>query len=158
MNFDQSKLSQDLEPRTGEVVCNELKALYEPAPEEDLVITVRGLPGNDLAAVAAMRNTNAFIETLSEALVTKNGKDGAGAIKGLLGLFDDELHPELKYRVEILVRGALEPKIDYPAAVKLARDFYVVLYRLSEKILEVSGLGAQLKKNSNSGLTTTPSS
>ncbi len=133
---------------------------------EDIIVKVRGLNGNDLAAIAAKRDTNAFVEMLSEALVTKNGKDGGAAIKGLLGLFDDELHPELKYHVEIVVRGSIDPKIDYPLAVKLARDFYVVLRRLSEKILELSGQGAQLKKKpglstvegSNTSSITTPSS
>ena len=57
-----------------------------------------------------------------------------------------------------LPRGAVEPKIDYAFAVKLAKDFYVVLYRISEKILDLSGQGAQLKKKSFSGSSMTPSS
>lgn len=173
MIFDLSKLSQELEPRTAEVVCNELKSLYEPEVggqksevSDDIVFKVRGLSGTDIVMVSSRRDTNVFVEMLSDALVKKNGKDGGEAIKGLLGLFDEELHPELKYRVEILVRGSLEPKIDYPMAVKLARDFYVVLHRLSEKILELSGQGAQVKKKpvlssvegSGSDSTTTPSS
>ena len=158
MNFDPQKLNQELEPRTDEVVVNELKALYDSAPTENLICLVRGLSGNDLVLVSARRDTNAFVEMLSEALLKKSGEAGAEAIKGLLGLFDDDLHPELKYRVEVIVRGCVEPKIDYPLAVKLARDFYVVLHRLSEKILELSGLGSQLKKKSSSVLTTTPSS
>jgi hypothetical protein len=158
MQFDPQKLNQELEPRTADVVVNELKALYDPAPDEDLIFTVRGLNGNDLVAVSSKRDTNTFVEMLSEALIKKNGKEGGEAIKGLLGLFDDELHPELKYRVELIVRASLEPKIDYPLAVKLAREFYVVLHRLSEKILELSGLGAQLKKKSSSDSITIPSS
>jgi len=165
MQFEPAKLNQELEPRTAEVVCNELKSLYEvgavrepPVPSEDIVIKVRGLDGNELAAVSARRDTNVFVEMLSEALVKKNGREGGEAIKGLLGLFDDELHPELKYRVEIAVKGAVEPKLDYPDAVRLARDFYVVLHRLSEKVLELSGLGSQVKKKSSLDSITTPNS
>jgi len=198
MQFEPAKLNQELEPRTADVVVNELKALYEtedgrqgteapvsgPIGErpmtddrgpttgagprsavlglrsvpEDIIIKVRGLNGNELAAVSARRDTNVFVEMLSEALVKKNGKDGGEAIKGLLGLFDDELHPELKYRVEIAVKGAVEPRLEYPDAVRLARDFYVVLHRLSEKVLELSGLGSQVKKKSSLDSITTPNS
>ena len=158
MRFEPEKLSQELEAREEEVVCNELKTLYEPPPEEDLVFRVRGLSGNDLVAVSSKRDTNAFVEMLSNALAEKNGKDGGAAIRGLLGIFSDELHPELKYRVELVVRGAVEPVIDYPLAAKLAKDFYVVLHRLSEKVLELTGQGARLKKKSSIASITIPSS
>ena len=149
MIFEPQKLNQDLEPRTVEVECNELKELYDPPPSEDLIFKVRGLLGNDVALVSGVRDSSKFVDMLSEALATKNGKQGAEAVRSLLGVFDDKLHPELRYRVELVVRGAVEPKIDYPLAAKIATDFYVVLNRLSEKILELTGLGSQVKKKSS---------
>jgi hypothetical protein len=175
MIFDPNKLNQELEPRTGEVVCNELRTLYEgselrvsssgaenPRPEtrdpEPIIFKVRGLTGNEFVKVAGARDSARFAEMLTDALGTGNGKDGARAIRGLLGLFDDELHPQLKYRVELVVYGSVEPRIDHALAAKLAKDFCVVLHRISDKVLELTGLGAQLKKNSASGsLATSPS-
>ena len=149
MIFDPDKLKQMLEPRIVEVECNELKELYGPTITENIIFKVQGRQGNDVAMVSGVRDSPKFVEMLSEALATKNGKQGADAVRSLLGIFDDKLHPELRYRVELLVRGAVEPKIDYPLAAKLAKDFYVVLNRLSEKILELTGLGSQVKKKSS---------
>ena len=157
MQFDPEKLNQELEQRAAEVVVNELKELYDSPPKEDLIFKVRGLSGNDMTLVSNARDTGKFVEMLSDALGAGNGKEGSRAIRGLLGLFDDDLHPQLKYRVEIVVRGSVEPKIDHALAAKLARDFYVVLFRISDKILELTGQGARLKKNSASAsLTTSP--
>ncbi len=155
MIFEPEKLNQNLEPRIVEVECNELKELYDSPPAEDLIFKVRGLLGNDVAMVSAVRDSPNFIEMLSNALATKNGKQGAEAVRSLLGIFDDKLHPELRYRVELVVRGAVEPKIDYPLAAKMAADFYVVLNRLSEKVLELTGLGSQIKKKSSPDSKTT---
>ncbi len=158
MEFDPQKLNQELESRTGEVVVNELKELYDPPPKEDLIFHVRGLIGNEMVLVSNTRDTGKFLEMLTDALGAGNGKEGSKAIRSLLGVFDDDLHPQLKYRVEIVVRGSIDPKIDHALAARLARDFYVVLFRISEKILELTGLGAQVKKNSASAsLTTSPS-
>ncbi len=158
MNFDPQKLSQELEAREAEVVCNELKVLYDPEPQENIVFKMRGLSGNDIVQVSGARDTGRFVEMLSEALTKNNGHEGAEAIRSMLGIFDEGLHPELKYRVELVVRGAVEPKIDYPLAAKMAKDRYVVLNRLSDKLLELTGLGAQLKKKSSIASITTPSS
>ena len=155
MQFDPQKLNQELEAREAEVVVNELKALYDSPPEEDLTFKVRGLSGNDMAKVSSLRDSGKFVEMLSDALGKGNGKQGSEAIRSLLGIFDDDLHPELKYRVELAVRGAVDPLIDYPLAGKMAKEFYVVLHRISDKILELSGLGSQVKKNSSTASITT---
>lgn len=158
MNFDPQKLNQELETRSAEVICNELKALYDPEPLEDIVFKMQGLTGNDMAVISGTRDTGKFIEMLSEALTKNNGHQGADAIRSMLGIFDDSLHPQLKYRVELVVRGSADPVIDYPLAAKMAKDFYIVLYRLSEKVLELTGLGSQLKKKSSIESITIPSS
>ncbi len=154
MIFEPQKLNQELSPRMAEVECNELKELYDPPPAEDLIVKVRGLLGNDIAKVGEVRDSPKFVEMLSDALATKNGKQGSDAVRSLLGIFDDKLHPDLRYRVEVIVKGTIEPNIDYPLAAKMATDFYVVFNRLSEKILELTGLGSQVKKSSPTSKTT----
>jgi hypothetical protein len=62
-------------------------------------------------------------------------------MRGILGIGTDT-PPDLVKRLEHLVFGSVAPEIDREIAVRLFAAYPVVAYQLTNKILELTGLGA----------------
>jgi hypothetical protein len=113
---------------TGEITANELKPLC-PSIEGDIVFTVRGLTDRELFGIRAVSDDSTSLHAFRDF-----GRRPPSA--------DED--PDLKYFLEIVQAGSINPRVDVFLAGQLARDFHVVLRRVSEKILELSADGAQL--------------
>jgi len=72
------------------------------------------------------------------------------AFAAILGTGDD-VPDDLVKRYEHLIAGSVSPPCDRELAIKLFATFPVVAFQLSNKILELTGLGADSGKAPGSG-------
>lgn len=136
-----------LAPRQ-EILRVEELADWFPVGDEP-IWTVRGLTGHEIAlANDAASRIQLFAATV-EALASAARSDQAAALKRLMGA-DGEPPEDLAKRYDHLVFGSVEPAIAREDAIALFRWFPVTAYRLTNKILELTGLGAELGKPARS--------
>jgi len=141
MNFDPEKLNQDVQRPEADVVCNELKALYDPAPEEDVVIRVHALDADGfMGSITAGENQVA--EAFVKAIDGQETKGAADILRRALGLGEGRL-PAVNRMIESVVRGS---DLQHEQAAKIADYYPMVLMRLGNKISELTGKGGELKK------------
>jgi len=138
---DKAFMRAKFQPRTAEVPVPALQAFFpDGAPA---VWTVRNLTGDELAKSMEATNRQKSIDTIIQALATQS--EQIDEIRASLGIGDD-VATELIKRLEQLVIASVDPAIDKPLAVKLAENYPVEFYQLTNKIIELTGLGADLKK------------
>lgn len=136
--------------RTEAVVIPELKSFF--AEKESPVFLVRGLTGEEFAVCQQSADKTRGLLALVEAL-NGSAPEQAAALKKAMGLDRDEVPVELIYRFEVLELGCVEPSIDRETAVKLAENFPTDVYKLTNKILHLTGLGREPGKPGGSGTT-----
>ena len=150
MSFDPQRFSQaPLAPRTAEVAVPDLAPWFEP--DEKPAWIVRGLTGDDIARASEAADKAAKIRAAVQALLAA-GEARQEAFAALLGVGDD-VPDDLIKRYEHLMAGSVEPPCDRELAIKLFAAFPVVAYQLTNKILELTGLGADSGKAPGSGPT-----
>jgi len=138
---DKAFMRAKFQPRTAEVPVPALQVFFpDDAPA---VWTVRNLTGDELAKSMEATNRQKGIDTIIQALATQS--EQIDEIRASLGIGDD-VATELVKRLEQLVIASVDPAIDKPLAVKLSENFPVEFYQLTNKIVELTGLGADLKK------------
>jgi hypothetical protein len=117
---------------------------------DDPVWKVRGLTAAELAlAEESILSKQTVFDVIKEA-VKLNNSDKITELGNLLGNTTD-LPKAVKKRIEHLVLGSIDPVIDTREAVILQQNFPVEFMELSNKILELTGQGAEIKKSLNSG-------
>lgn len=137
--------AQQFEPRTARVSVPDLAQwfLEGETPEWE----VRGLTAAEfyraMEAFERQRVLVAAADISSEAVGA--GAELAASLKRLLGV-SKSAPPELAKRLEMLVFGSVEPKITLPLAVKLGENFPIEFALLTNKIVELTGRGADLAK------------
>ena len=146
-------LNAALAPRTAEVEVPELAgALF--AEGEKPVWVVRGLTAAELARSNMAAERADGLRALVLAMAGQGDK--AAEMKRALGLNDDEVPPDVSRRIELLTAGSVTPALGLErrdVAVKLGEAFPTVFYKLTNKILELTGEGAELGKPKRSGKT-----
>jgi hypothetical protein len=151
MAFDiQQFQGANFKDRIEEIKVDELKSFF--GKKDPPIWKVRGLTGEELAFARDAEERVRNIEALVEGLVAKNAKAKVKAIKDELGLSDDKAPMDYIRRLEMLTYGSVDPKIDKPTCVKLAANFPTTFYQLTNKILELTGLG-RLGESNGSGTT-----
>ncbi len=144
MNFDLMQFQgATITPRQATVPVPDLAAFF--APGADPVFTVRGLTGEEIARSNDLTLRQARIAAHINALASTAAVDQTDALKSLLG-YGDDVPDDLAKRLDHLVYGCVEPPLDRPTAVKLFASFPIVAYTLTNKILELTGLGPDLGK------------
>lgn len=150
----QKFLSAALVPRTEDVPVPELAAWF--AEGEPAVWVIRGLTAAEMgrareAAERGLDNVKALVEALAG--------DGAGkvvAIRKAFGLADDDVPADVSRRIEMLAAGSVSPALGMDSrevAVKLAETFPTVFFNLTNRILALTGQGAEMGKPKRSGKT-----
>lgn len=146
--FDLQRFSQAaLNPRTAEIAVPDLRAFF--APDDAPVWTVRGLTGDEIARANEATDRTAKLRAAMEAMLNA-GAARKDAFAALLGTGDD-VPDDLIKRYEHLIAGSVEPPCDRELAIKLFAAFPVVAFQLTNKILELTGLGADPGKAPGSG-------
>lgn len=142
--FDLNRFEQaKFESKKARVAVEALAPFFDEGetPEWE----VRGLTASELHTALEAEKRQSSIDNIVKAIATK--ADQAKAIRQALGIAGDT-PGEIAKRLEILVAGSVSPKIELSAAVKLAEAFPVEFLMLTNKIIELTGQGADLVKPS----------
>lgn len=105
--------------------------------------TVQGLTSTELHRALEAGKRQGQVESIVRAITTSG--DAAQAVRKAIGLSDDT-PGEIAKRLEMLVLGSVAPKVDLPAAVKLAGTFPIEFLTLTNTISELTGQGFDLPK------------
>ena len=135
--FERAKFA----PRQQNVPVEALADFF--AEGEAPVWVVRGLSANELHRAMEAATRQKSVEAVVRAIAA--GGDQVQAVRQALGLTADT-PGEIAKRLEMLVMGSVAPKIELPAAVKLAEAFPVEFLSLTNTITELTGKGSDLVK------------
>lgn len=126
-----------LEPRTEDVPVPDL-AVFFAAPDKP-VWKIRQLTGEELSRANEAAGRNKQASAILRAMAASETK--SDAIKELMG-FSDAIPEDLAKRIEHLMLGSVEPKVDRETALRLFRHYPVVAWQLCDRILALTGKGA----------------
>lgn len=150
--FDRAAFTAaPLAARTASVPVPDLQPWFGDA---EPVWQVRGLTGEEIARANEAPARLARLATAVEALASVQADEQADAIKTLLGV-SDAVPDDIAKRIDHLIAGSVEPAIDREIAIRLFQHFPVVAFSLTNKILELTGQGAQPGKAPGSGASPT---
>lgn len=142
MAFDAERFrAAKLEHRTERVEVEALAPFFGDG--EAPAWLVRGLSAVELHRCTEASRRQSTIESIVKAMATQ--ADQVAAVRKALGLAQDT-PGEIAKRLEMLVLGSVEPKVELPDAVKLAESFPIEFMVLTNKITELTGKGADLAK------------
>ena len=151
MGFNNNKfIKQGFESRTESISVPALSDWFDKDDEPFWV--VRNLTGNEMAASQESASKNKNIAAIAEALTSPGQVEKVKALRSIIGNSDD-VCPDLAKRLEMIVFGSVEPKIDMDIAIKLSENFPVEFLQITNKITILTGLGASKVKLMPSGET-----
>jgi len=148
--FDEKAFKKaSFKPRTHKHFVPELKEFFSEGAE--LQWEVRGLEGPEMfrakMAVDRDRTLTAAITAMSA-----GGNEQIQAFRELMAM-GEGVPEEYSKRIELVSLGSVNPKVDRVTVVKLAKNFPATLNTLSDKIIELTGLGHEVGKPKGSGET-----
>ncbi len=140
MAFDTDKfLNTEYRDRTEDVPVPELKKFF---PEDETPVwTVRALTAEEIARANDEVAQNMDISAIITALASSVAKEKAGAITDLIGLSKENLPGDVVKRISQLMSGSVSPQCPRELAVKLGENHSVIFFKLTNKILALSGKG-----------------
>lgn len=140
MAFNIAKFEQkQYKDRTADIPVPELAEFF--GEDEKPVWTVKCLTASEIAISTEAVANNRNIDGLIGALAAGGSKEKIEAIKETLGLPTDKAPNDLVKRFSTLVSGSVSPECPQSMAVKLAVNFPVTFYNLTNKILDLTGQG-----------------
>ncbi len=140
MSFDKAKfMKQGFEQRTAKVEVPNLSFFFEDSP----VITVRGLTANENSIAKQSATQQKDLITIVKSL--SNSEEKISNLKEILGL-DGGTTIDISNRLNQLAMGSVDPNLEIDVCVKIAEYFPFDFYNLTNKIIELTGLGADVKK------------
>jgi len=143
MSFNPDKFERaKFEPRTRQIPVPALADFFDEDSEP--VWTVRGLTANELHRSIDAGHTQKTLGKILESIAA-NGAGVADARKAL-GFIGKDTPGEVAKRLEMMVQGSVEPQMPLPLAVKLAENFPIEFYQITNEITELTGLGFDLVK------------
>lgn len=151
MSFDINKFQNaKFIERIESVKIEVLKDYF--GPKEDPIFKVRNLTGEELGrvnqAIQKHKNTSAILD----GLLSNVSKEQIEAIKQTIGS-TDKTPDDIARRIEMLILGSVEPKIDLTLAKRICQFFPIEFYDLTNTITRLTGLGSELGKSKPSGKT-----
>lgn len=143
MTFDLNRFrAATLGPRQEPVAVPDLAAWFDAGAEP--VWIVRGMTGEEIArANDSAKRTQLFAATV-EALASAAKSEQADALMSLMGVSD--VPDDLAKRFDYLTFCSVDPVISREDAVRMFAYYPIVAYQLTNKILELTGLGPDLGK------------
>ena len=140
MGFDkQAFLQTSFTDRTEEVSVPDL-APWFGGDREAAVWVVRGLTGAELAAVNEAAERARDLGAIVEGLVSPERREKVDAIRALLGIRGDT-PADLVKRLEMAALGSVEPKIETDLAIRLAENYPVEFFLITNAITRLTGQG-----------------
>lgn len=152
MPFDAAAfMAESFTPREDAIAVPDLAAWFG-GDREAARWKVRGLSGAELARVNEAAERARDLSAIAEGLVGPGKRAKVDALRSLLGIAGDT-PPDLVKRLEMLQLGSVEPAVESDLAVKLAENYPVEFYQLTNAITRLTGLGRVPGKASDSGET-----
>lgn len=142
MPFNAEKFeATKFEPRKSRVSVPALAVFFDEneAPEWE----VRGLNSNELHSALEASKKQQSIDSIVRAIAGSASQ--VEAIRAAIG-FSKDTPGEVAKRLEMLVAGSVNPKINLPQAVKLAEAFPIEFLQLTNEITELTGKGFDVVK------------
>lgn len=150
MPFSKKKLEKaKMRDRIVEVEVPELKEFFNA--DEKPVFTVKALNGEEFAKVNDAHERSKKIETIFSALFSNVKSEAAQAVREHFGLSTESLPDDYTRRVEVLMQGCVEPQLDAQLSSKIMKSFPTAGYKITNKILEISGHGLIVGESRDSG-------
>jgi len=150
MSFDSQRfMATAFVPRTAELAVPALADWF--GESEPAVFIVRGQTANEVANSIDAGNKQRNIDAVIKAIAAN--KDQVDELRRAIGVSKDT-HADIVKRLEMLTQCAVEPVVTLDVAVKLAEVRPIEFYSLTNKILELTGQGMDVKKSPASGATT----
>lgn len=134
-------------PRLREVRLPELAAWFDD--NSDPVFTVRGLNGEEMYQVREADDKRRDLQAIAAKLLSGNGAAMAEAIEAFYG----SVPAEFARRVEILIHGCVEPKLERHDVMRFFKNFPQQAHMLCTEILVATGEGSQPGELKGSGET-----
>jgi hypothetical protein len=142
--FNKDKfLTTEFEQNIAKVPVPQLKEFFDD--EDNPVWIVRGLTGHELGKVNEAAQRNRTIGAILDGIISPEIKEKVDALKAIIGLTDDT-PDDIARRIEMLVIGSVDPKIDHETAVRISEYHPTRLYELTNTIILLGGQGALIKK------------
>lgn len=143
-------MKQQYEPRTACVDVPALVDFFDKDEKPQWII--RGQTASELARTIETTANNKNISTIIEAI--GSNKAQVDELKKTIGLSND-VPSDIVKRLDQLSCCSVSPEIDHTTGVKLAEIFPIEFYTITNKIIELTGLGQAhaVKKPRNSGKT-----
>lgn len=149
MGFSAAKFSRaSFSPRTARVRVPALAPFFDEGDEPYL--EVRSLTGAELAQTHDAVRRNKDLTELVSGLLSSDSGEKVIAIREAMGI-GDKVPDEIAKRLEMLVLGSVDPKLDREAALKLCEHYAIEFYLVTNKITELTGEGAILGESKGSG-------
>jgi hypothetical protein len=143
-------MTQKFARREDEVEIKD-STLLEFFPEgKKAVWKIQGLTADELARCDSAAETYEKVAAVAKGLAGDNAAKITEAIQKILGTGTD-VHTEVVRRQEHLIYGSVSPKITKPMAVRIAEVAPVEFFAITNKILELTGLGQIAGKSKPSG-------
>jgi len=104
----------------------------------------------DLNAFLSSRNeiTNEVSNLVSG--IIEAAKKDVGAVEDKVLEAWKKKSPDVKYRIEMVYSSLVEPKLNRSDVIWISEKFPLVLMRLANRITQLTELGGDVKKNSQS--------
>jgi hypothetical protein len=141
-----------LEHRRARVAVPALAPFFDAG--EEMEWEVRGLSASELQRAIEAGKSQRDIDSIIKAVAQNNDK--VQAVRKVLGLTQDT-PGEIAKRLEMLVAGSVNPKIELSTAVRLSEKYAIEFYLLTNKITELTGQGADMGKPAAASQPTTAS-
>lgn len=130
--------------KTYESMIKQLKVDKQALIEANCRWIVRGLTACEIAQANDFADNNENLNIIATALISKPEK--IEAIKKLVGVLDDDTPKDFAKRLYRLVLCSVDPVIDTHEAVIFSQAFPIEFQLLTNKILELTGQGMDIKK------------
>lgn len=148
MAFDKKAfMKAKFEPRTEVLSIPALKEFFDAGEEPKF--TVRGLDVYEFAAVKEAKLKSKNIDNLINILASEPAQ--IEALKEAVGIVSNDVPGELASRIEALKLGLVDPEMDHQTIIIFAKRFPIDFWVVSQKVLELTGQGMELKKPLPSG-------
>ncbi|KZZ71566.1 hypothetical protein A3765_13910 [Oleiphilus sp. HI0130] len=126
--------------RKAEFTPREVEIDFPALAEFGGKFKVRGLTATEIAQADEAAQKGKLLSDLVEKLAGASGKKKAAALLEGVGISDD-LPALLAKRIEHVVAGVVEPKLEHADVAKLGDAFPIEFSQLANKILELTGQG-----------------
>ncbi len=148
MPFDLTRfLRDDLRPRTVTVRVPEMKSWF--GPDDDPAFVIRGLTGEEFYSVREAVQKRADFSAIASRILSGAGDAIADALDEFYGAVPDEF----ARRVEVLILGCVEPKLDRRAAMRIFKHFPTTAHTIADAILRATGEGSVAGESNGCGET-----